>query len=94
MKLLTFHVLILLKGAGVNQLPFSVAYTIIHDLTKAAELVVELGCGQASFGIAAIFSNRDYIGIGSEADVVGAANTRLLIVHEDFKNRMGRAASE
>jgi hypothetical protein len=55
---------------------------------------VELGCGQASFGIGSIFSNRDYIGIGSEADVVGAANTRLLVVREDFKNGMGKTAAE
>ena len=67
---------------------------MIEELTKPEELVIELGCGPAAFGLAALFLNREYIGIESRADVAGAAHTRLLVFYESFKERKGELALE
>ncbi|KAJ3323531.1 hypothetical protein HDU93_002927, partial [Gonapodya sp. JEL0774] len=83
-----------LAGDPDMQVPITTAAYIVHQLTKKEELLIDLGCGAAGFGVAALLTNRKYIGIESVTDVAGSALKRLTSLHQTFVEEKGDLAAK
>ncbi|KAJ3334947.1 hypothetical protein HDU93_007005 [Gonapodya sp. JEL0774] len=83
-----------LAGDPDMQVPITTAAYVLNQLTKKEELIIDLGCGAAGFGVAALLTNCKYIGIKSLTDVAGSALTRLMSLHQTFVEEKGSLAAK
>lgn len=60
--------------------PVEIAKTLIEQSTKPDELVIDPFCGSGSVGVAALMSNRQFIGVDVSERAVELARDRLGIV--------------